>query len=768
MDKVGENIDLVDQRQITLFEALEKLKSLQAGSDIMVPQLIVIGDQSSGKSSILEAFAQFHFPIHESLCTRFPTKLILKRSDKSLVKVRFELKPGSRTDAEVARLQNFVHEVERYSEFYWKNLSDLMAKAADALGVPSQKSEPGEQDRRRFTEDILVIEKHGPDSPILSLVDLPGLFRADGTEQNQEDRRTVERILDQHIKEPTNLVLVVVSASTATVNQTVVEKVQGLAKDDAKLLDRVIPVLTHPDLDTDHLEGIKKILKGEASLLGGDTKLLHKCHVVRNQNKADRAVSKSFDVRDEQERRFFNEEDWLDVPPEQKGIESLRKTLKSLCWTRTQDELRRTIIPKIKTKINDIDAYVKTADVRRSNDHQRREYLCDIAEDFERLIREGVKGEYEDERCRELHLIGERESCRRCRGFFPDPKLALNTNEGQQYKLCSNIRAMNKVFAGTMRRFGRSDVIDGLGGREPKVTNVETNAQHNLKSPSRARNNEVAGSFLSADVLNQYYTFDEPRSISRKDYEEMVNQAMVRSKGREPDGEPNWIVYRDLFRYQSARWAKIAEKHVQAVCEEIGKYLNLALERACIDENVRRAIHERIIRPNFEILQREANRTLSHLLECHRTGNPGFFDSFGDVFTVQEQTKDLAHRLELLSGGYLEQVLGKDLAKNMKEGLGILMWSSISPISAKSGLGAFVIKKAYDIVSNQFSQSDDTNQKHARSKKNGDRPTFNSNHDYIAAGVIAGVENYYKVRFADILLLLIFPTLSNHRRCRPP
>ncbi|KAH8728540.1 P-loop containing nucleoside triphosphate hydrolase protein [Phaeosphaeriaceae sp. PMI808] len=700
MDKT---IDLVDQRQIKLSEALKQLKLLKAADDIETPQLIVVGDQSSGKSSVLEALARFRFPVHERLYTRFPTKLILQRSERKLLEVGFELEPRPRTVEENDRPKCFIDEVKASSQSYWDNLGDLMVKAAEALGVCSQEPPTHQQDRKIagtqstkvFTKDVLVIEKHGPDLPTLSLVDLP-------------DRSVVDEIFQEQIKKPTNLVLVVVTASIITVNQTVVEEVQMHAKKDHKFLNRVIAVITHPDLDADQLEETKRMLTEEPPLLG-NMELVHKCHVVRNQKKKERLSSDplnthSLDARDRNEDFFFNGTDWQHVPDKQKGIHSLRAALKDHFWTRTKDELRKTIIPKVKRKIVDIDAYVKAAGGSRSNDHQRRNYLCDIAEEFERLIREGAKGEYDNERCRELHLIGEGESCRKCRGFFPDPKLGLNTDDSQQYKLCSNIRALNKVFAATMRRFV----------------------------------------FPIGRIANQYYTFDNPKSISRKDYEEMVNQAMARNKGREPDGEPNWIAYRDLFRYQSARWAKIAEKHVQAVCEETGKYFALALKRACMDESVRRAIQDRIIRPNFEILQREANRTLTHLLEYHRTGNPGFFDSFDDIFTVQEQAKDLSQRLDLFSWGHLEQKLGKDLIGNIKRGLGVLVWSSIAPISAKGYLEKFVLKQSYDVLSKLFSQSDDTDQEGAATDKKANEPSLDYDHNCNAAGVIAGVESYYK------------------------
>jgi GTP-binding protein EngB required for normal cell division len=53
--------DLFDPRQIALFDAIDELSS-NVASDIEIPQLIVVGDQKVGKSSVLEAIARFRFP----------------------------------------------------------------------------------------------------------------------------------------------------------------------------------------------------------------------------------------------------------------------------------------------------------------------------------------------------------------------------------------------------------------------------------------------------------------------------------------------------------------------------------------------------------------------------------------------------------------------------------------------------------------------------------------------------------------------------------
>lgn len=43
-------------------------------------QLVVVGDQSSGKSSLLEALTGLPFPVAGTLCTRFATHIVFRRT----------------------------------------------------------------------------------------------------------------------------------------------------------------------------------------------------------------------------------------------------------------------------------------------------------------------------------------------------------------------------------------------------------------------------------------------------------------------------------------------------------------------------------------------------------------------------------------------------------------------------------------------------------------------------------------------------------------
>jgi hypothetical protein len=57
-----------------LFDIIDQIRSFDIQHHIDLPQLVVCGDQSSGKSSVLEAITKIPFPRGENCCTRFVTE----------------------------------------------------------------------------------------------------------------------------------------------------------------------------------------------------------------------------------------------------------------------------------------------------------------------------------------------------------------------------------------------------------------------------------------------------------------------------------------------------------------------------------------------------------------------------------------------------------------------------------------------------------------------------------------------------------------------
>lgn len=77
-------------------------------------QLVIVGDQSAGKSSLLQSLTDIPFPVAGRLCTRFPTRIISRRApnDEDITKISIETRFGNQFGGEL-----WLTRQERYAEF---------------------------------------------------------------------------------------------------------------------------------------------------------------------------------------------------------------------------------------------------------------------------------------------------------------------------------------------------------------------------------------------------------------------------------------------------------------------------------------------------------------------------------------------------------------------------------------------------------------------------------------------------------------------------
>ncbi|KAL8910048.1 MAG: hypothetical protein Q9171_004643 [Xanthocarpia ochracea] len=79
----------------SLLDKIDGLRELNISEYIPLPQLVVVGDQSSGKSSVLEGLTDLPFPRDNGLCTRFATQITFRRAEKSSVIVSIIPSPAA-------------------------------------------------------------------------------------------------------------------------------------------------------------------------------------------------------------------------------------------------------------------------------------------------------------------------------------------------------------------------------------------------------------------------------------------------------------------------------------------------------------------------------------------------------------------------------------------------------------------------------------------------------------------------------------------------
>lgn len=172
-------IDELQSEQSELLDKIDELRAIGVGGLVELPQIVVCGSQSSGKSSVLEAISRVRFPTKSNLCTRFATEFVLRRSPHSRIKVSIDTGKSRLDGAERQKLRAFrseQNELDITSFSSSERFQGLMDRARDCMGLNTTTS--------GFSDDVLKVEISGPQQPELTLVDLPGLYHSTSSEQS--------------------------------------------------------------------------------------------------------------------------------------------------------------------------------------------------------------------------------------------------------------------------------------------------------------------------------------------------------------------------------------------------------------------------------------------------------------------------------------------------------------------------------------------------------------------------------------------------------
>lgn len=146
--------DLQTDEQRRILDTVAQVRKCGLESILSLPQLVVCGDQSAGKSSVLEALTEIPFPRQDNLCTRFATEIILRRSSVNRLTIKI-IPDQLRHPAEQAAISAFEESIEDFEE-----LPEIMGSAMRAIGMDEEDSESG-SGLSAFARDVLSIEVEG-------------------------------------------------------------------------------------------------------------------------------------------------------------------------------------------------------------------------------------------------------------------------------------------------------------------------------------------------------------------------------------------------------------------------------------------------------------------------------------------------------------------------------------------------------------------------------------------------------------------------------
>ncbi|CAK9441155.1 uncharacterized protein LODBEIA_P50240 [Lodderomyces beijingensis] len=203
---------------LNLTRQMIEIRNLLASIDhdgIQLPSIVVIGSQSSGKSSVLESIVGQEFlPKGSNMVTRRPIELTLVNTPESASNV-----------AELPALR--MSNITDFSQLQ-KLLYDLN------MAVPEQEC---------ISKDPIQVTIRSPTVPDLSLVDLPGYIQVEAADQPTELKRKIRELCFKYLEAP-NVILAISAADVDLANSAAL-RASRLADPRG---ERTIGVITKLDL----------------------------------------------------------------------------------------------------------------------------------------------------------------------------------------------------------------------------------------------------------------------------------------------------------------------------------------------------------------------------------------------------------------------------------------------------------------------------------------------------------------------------------------
>ncbi|PAA61830.1 hypothetical protein BOX15_Mlig015345g1 [Macrostomum lignano] len=351
------------QRIRPVLNRIDELRSHGLQSDLKLPMVAVVGDQSVGKSSVLEAISGVEFPRGTGMVTRCALQLSMQ----------WNADPEAPWHGRISYKDVNGHKVD-------KELNSP-GEVDGAVREAQQRMTHGDNEISSEQIDLAI---KGPDVPDLTLIDLPGIARYSATGGSGIAQIT-KSLIAKYVSQPQVLILVVVPCHQD------IETVEALslAKEADPQGERTIGVLTCPDM-------VNKGAEQETLKIANNEKIpLKKGYVMvkcRSPEELNNGVTLAESVANE--AAFFKTHRHFSQLPEQSvGIRTLADKL--------TEELFESVKRNISTLQNDILEMRKKFQeelqrlgqpVAETKDEKRR-YLFEMLSNFNKDVAIATQGE---------------------------------------------------------------------------------------------------------------------------------------------------------------------------------------------------------------------------------------------------------------------------------------------------------------------------------------------------------------------------------------
>lgn len=420
---VIENLGRGVKELVQAINKIEQLGITKVAGD--TPKIVVIGDQSTGKSSVINAISGIQVPRSSGTCTRCPMQITLTENKE----------PNARWRCEVSLRQEFWYDPNRVAyqgaqkapQFYpWeeqdtpetvhfktvfdkKELQHVIYQAQLATLHPSSDPNtfipvgrgPGMQPAPgiggghydvEFSPNLVCLDISAPGLPNLSFYDLPGVISQTENGGDLSLIKLVKQLVKRYVSKANALVLLACSMENDIQNSSAA----GLLRKYGAI-DRCLGILTKPDRlprgdPVDRWEGI---LKGDAFQLG------HGYHVVRNPSQAE--LDKGVDhagARKLETDWFQGMKPWCDrflVFSDRFGTEKLQDKLSQMLAIQILQSLPH-IRERVQEQLSKIDAELAHLPEPPTTDAMR--IVLDTIKKFTDKVSSQMRGDYPDNQFR--------------------------------------------------------------------------------------------------------------------------------------------------------------------------------------------------------------------------------------------------------------------------------------------------------------------------------------------------------------------------------
>lgn len=294
------------EQLIPIINKLQDVFNAIGQSPIHLPQIVVIGSQSSGKSSVLEKIVGKDFlPRGTGIVTRRPLVLQLYHSAKEY--------------------GEFLHRKDEIFTDFDKIRKEIEEETERLLG-----------DNKGISNVGIHLKIYSPNVLNLTLVDLPGITKVPVGDQPEDIEFQIREMCLEFVSNPNSIVLAVTAANGDLANSDALKMAKEVDGEGC----RTIGVLTKLDLMDDGTDAMDMLLGRVIPLKKG---------FVGVVNRSQKEINENVKIKDscEKEMAFFNNHISYRGISHKMGTHYLTKMLNTILMHHIRD-----CLPEIKSRIN--------------------------------------------------------------------------------------------------------------------------------------------------------------------------------------------------------------------------------------------------------------------------------------------------------------------------------------------------------------------------------------------------------------------------------